>query len=113
MTRPVTTDLRRESIDMLGVGGSYNEKHPARKFVDEETKEEIVQMRRLDQDSTKSGDINLLQNGHKNKDDKRRERFPEKRCGFFPENYRKIQNYCFRFLEMPRGGLSFSYHALL
>lgn len=111
MTKPVTTDLRRESIDMLGVGGSFNEKHTAANFVDE-AGEETLSMRRLDLDSRKTGEF-ILQNGHRNKDDKHREWLAEKRWGLCPEHYRKIQNYCFRFLEMPRGVMSFSYHALL
>lgn len=110
MTRPVTADLRRESIDMLGVGGSFNEKHSANSFVDEAT--ENFQMRRLDQASKKSAD-SAVQNGHRNRDEKQRQRFTGKISRIFPEDYRKIQNYCFRFLEMPRGFLSFSYHALL
>ncbi|XP_073250734.1 potassium voltage-gated channel subfamily KQT member 1-like isoform X4 [Porites lutea] len=110
MTRPVTADLRRESIDMLGVGGSFNEKHSANSFVDEAT--ENFQMRRLDQASKKSAD-SAVQNGHRSRDEKHRQRFTGKISRIFPEDYRKIQNYCFRFLEMPRGFLSFSYHALL
>ena len=105
----VTADLRRESIDNLGVGGEFNEKPSASNFVDEAG----VEMQRLDQDSRKSGDGIVLQNGHSNNNDKRQGRFWKKRSGLFPENYRKIQNYCFRFLEMPRGFLSISYHALL
>lgn len=110
MTRPVTADLRRESIDMLGVGGSFTEKHSANSFVDEAT--ENFQMRRLDQASKKSAD-SAVQNGQRNRDEKHRQRFTGKISRIFPEDYRKIQNYCFRFLEMPRGFLSFSYHALL
>ena len=110
MTRPVTADLRRESIDILGVGGSLNEKHSASGFHDEAG--ENVQLRRLDHTSMKNEEF-IHQNGHRDKDKKRRERFAGKRWGIFPEDYRKIQNYCFRFLEMPRGFLSFSYHALL
>ena len=111
MTRPVTADLRRESIDMLGVGGSFNEKHTTTNFVDE-AQGKSLPMRRLDHDSKKTGEF-IQQNGHRNKDDKRNERFVEKRWGLYPEKYRKMQNYCFRFLEMPRGFVSYSYHALL
>lgn len=111
MTRPATVDLRRESIDMLGVGGSFNEKHTTTDFVDEDQGKSLP-MRRLDHDSKKTGEF-IQQNGHRDKDYKRNERFVEKRWWLYPEKYRKMQNYCFRFLEMPRGFVSYSYHALL
>ncbi|KAK2548433.1 Potassium voltage-gated channel subfamily KQT member 5 [Acropora cervicornis] len=111
MSMPMAATVRRESIDMLTIGGSYNDKQNDLDFVDESRKESF---RRLDQESKRTGEF-VLQNGQRSKSDKRlsKERSVAKRWGLCPENYRKAQNYCFRFLEMPRGALCFSYHALL
>lgn len=108
---PLAATLRRESIDMLTIGGSYNDKQNDLDFVDESREESF---RRLDHESKRTGEF-VLQNGQRSKSDKRlsKERSFAKRWGLCPENYRKAQNYCFRFLEMPRGALCFSYHALL
>lgn len=108
---PMAATLRRESIDMLTIAGSFNDKQNASNFVEESREESF---RRLDQESKRTGEF-VLQNGQRNKSNKRlsRERSVAKRWGLCPENYRKAQNYCFRFLEMPRGALCFSYHALL
>lgn len=112
MARPITADLRRESIDLLGVGGSFTEKLSTSNSCDGET----VPLRRVglqpDQDSKKSGEF-TIQNGHKTKDDKRGGYRSGKTWGLRSEQYRKIQNYCFRFLEMPRGFCEVVYHALL
>ncbi|XP_029198953.2 potassium voltage-gated channel subfamily KQT member 4-like isoform X4 [Acropora millepora] len=111
MSMPMAATLRRESIDMLTIGGSYNDKQNDLDFVDESREESF---RRLDHESKRTGEF-VLQNGQRSKSDKRlsKERSFAKRWGLCPENYRKAQNYCFRFLEMPRGALCFSYHALL
>ncbi|KAL9963210.1 hypothetical protein ACROYT_G032388 [Oculina patagonica] len=112
MARPITADLRRESIDLLGVGGSFTEKLSTSNSCDGET----VPLRRVglqpDQDSKKSEEF-TIQNGHKTKDDKRGEYRLGKTWGLRSDEYRKIQNYCFRFLEMPRGFFETVYHALL
>lgn len=114
MARPITADLRRESIDLLGVGGSYTEKLSASSS--NSCDGETVPLRRVglqtDQDSKKIGEL-TIQNGHKTKDDKRGGFKSEKTWGFRPDEYRKIQNNCFRFLEMPRGFCEVLYHALL
>lgn len=113
MTRPITADLRRESIDLLGVSGSYTDKlSTSTNSVDGET----VPLRRIglqqDQDLKKIGDFSA-HNGHRTKDDKRGGCTSGKTFGFRSDKYRRIQNYCFRFLEMPKGVFSILYHALL
>ncbi|XP_022795022.1 potassium voltage-gated channel subfamily KQT member 1-like isoform X3 [Stylophora pistillata] len=113
MSRAVTADLRRNSIDFLGVSGSYTEKlSSSTNSIDGET----VPLRRMgfqrDRDSKKSGDFSA-HNGHRTKDDKQVGFSSGRTFGCRPEEYRKIQNYCFRFLEMPKGPFSTLYHALL
>lgn len=112
MARPITADLRRESIDLLGVAGSFTEKLSTTNSCDGET----VPLRRVGlqpaEDATKIGDF-TNQNGRKTKDDKRGGYRSAKTWGLRPDEYRKIQNYCFRFLEMPRGFFEVLYHALL
>lgn len=111
MARPVTADLRRESIDLLGVG-PFTEKLSASNSCDGET----VPLRRIglqpDQDSKKDGGF-TAQNGRRTKDDKRGGYSTGKTWGLRSEEYRRIQNYCYRFLEMPRGFGEILYHALL
>ncbi|XP_068737825.1 potassium voltage-gated channel subfamily KQT member 1-like isoform X3 [Montipora capricornis] len=111
MAGPVTAALRRESIDMLTLGGSFNDKHNPGNYVDESCGESF---RRLDQDPKRTREF-VIQNGHRKQSDKGspKKRSISKRWDFCPENYRVAQNHCFRFLEMPRGKLSFSYHAVL
>ncbi|XP_027041262.1 potassium voltage-gated channel subfamily KQT member 4-like isoform X4 [Pocillopora damicornis] len=113
MSRAVTADLRRNSIDFLGVSGSYTEKlSSSTNSIDGET----IPLRRKgfqhEQDSKRSGDFSA-HNGHRTKEDKSVGFSSGRTCGCRPEEYRKIQNYCFRFLEMPKGPFSILYHALL
>lgn len=112
MARPITADLRRESIDFLSVGGQFAGKLSASNSCDGET----VPLRRVglqpDQDSKKDGEF-TVQNGRRTKDDKRSGYGTGKKWGFRSDEYRRIQNYCYRFLEMPRGIGEILYHALL
>lgn len=112
MARPITADLRRESIDILSVGGQFAGKLSASNSCDGET----VPLRRIglqpDQDSKKDGEF-TVQNGRRTKDDKRSGYGTGKTWGFRSDEYRRIQNYCYRFLEMPRGIGEILYHALL
>lgn len=112
MTRPITADLRRESIELLeGVGGTFTEKT----LTSSNSFDETVPLRRIiqmDQEPNKNGDFNV-QNGHRTKDDKHGGYSSGKTWGFRSEEYRRRQNQCYRFLEMPRGCVSVLYHALL
>lgn len=112
MARPITADLRRESIDFLNVGGQFVGKLSTSNSCDGET----VPLRRIgsqpDQDSKKDGE-STTQNGRRTKDDKRLGYSAGKTWGFRSDEYRKIQNYCYRFLEMPSGIGEILYHALL
>ena len=104
MSRPITADLRRESLDLLAVGGAIINDKLYASSGDGET----VPLQRLDQ-GCKRNDGFIVENGHRSKDFLGRSL---SRTRWTSEQYRKIQNYCYRFLEMPCGW-SLMYHVLL